>query len=242
MATRIIRNDEAVQYGLLGLNTGLKAIDVHVASFEQHFALAVLGMPFYEILLADVVDADLNAVEWKNGDSYDTDDVVYFAGTTFKSTTDGNTAPPPGGNWVFSTRFDDAEYQEFWEKHLLGYFAAAISTRVFAFLPAVGSNGLEMKESTDESPSRSATKAERAERLNSIKQAAYDKLQLLMYYVHRKKEEGSTKYDTCRIVADPSAVRKFFQAPRRRFHFRTDVINPGLDRAKYDYDTDYPDS
>lgn len=235
----IMTSKDVQQFGLLGQNIGLGAIDRHLIPFEQLFARRILGVPFYTILKDDVNVANRDAKAWSKDQSYDTGEVVDFYGVSYASLSDGNTSSPIGVNWEKSARFNTGEYEAFWAGYLRPYMTTAISAKIFPLLPAAGDNGLLITEATDESPRRSATLGEVSARVNTIKDTAGDLLEALFYYVRTKKDEGSALYDKSLIIDNPTSVSKYFLGARRRFYWANQNTPDRLDRARSDRDRDF---
>jgi len=83
------------------------------------------GDEFYQDLVCDIVS---NEGAWDVCTTYDTDDVVIFGCNYYIALSDGIIGEPPTNTtcWAITQKFNNAAYQDLWDKYLLKYMAFSV--------------------------------------------------------------------------------------------------------------------
>lgn len=230
MAKQILTAREVVAFGTLGDNIPFSLVNQHLLDAEMLLARKVIGYDFFQVLLSDVIEEDLNARPWDKSEEYDTGEIVSVNGITWSSTIDANTEYPTEENdWELSSRFSNPGYTDFYELHLRPYLVAVVSSRVLPHLQPVGNLGM-LNINTELGESSSSLSLQ-SFRQGAIKHLAQERLGNLVFYVlYQKQKKDSKLFDDSLIIRCPQKVKNYLHENKRRFYFANDGDNK-IDQA-----------
>lgn len=193
MQTLLVQND-VVELSDIGKDVPVCTIK-DIAQVERNEFLGCLGIEFYEVLLADVVDYEAQGVdEWVAGTSYTAGDVVKWRGKYYTCTLTGTNTEPLNGDWELSDKFTTDEYNALWCDAQLGRYLATLVAKNKAVKQAIQfeDKGMVRRSGTNFDP---ATMSEVKQWVTAVDQDIAQMYKYLDWYLTNTEYNTNNAFD-----------------------------------------------
>lgn len=208
--TTLITAWEVVKYSPESDKFPTAYVAPHIYAREQQVAREYLGVDFYALLIADLVDYGV-VEDWDDTTTYSSGEYVNYYGSVLESLQDSNTTDPredPANEyWIEADKFTTACYQSLWiEGQLRDFLAFFIISDAFQSTthPSGGKGVTEWVDdggARDGAGSRSASASTLQMRLNGIRTQAAIRQENMQAWMIRQNNAGTCDFSTALPVA-----------------------------------------